>query len=147
MRRTERRTARLLAAAAFAGPVLLVGACTGETQGPETGADVEDVTQADVSAANIGGKVTVSADVQTVLGPTAFVLAAPDDDGLLVLSAMKPTVEEGALVQVTGTVRQFNLNQFATEYGLEDEPSFEPYATEAFIEATKVSKTVPQEED
>lgn len=148
MTSTERRGTRLLAAAVLAGSGLLVGACAGgETAGQETGVDVEDVTQAEISAADIGSQVTVSADVETVRSPTSFVLEAPDADGLLVLAAKKPSVKEGALIQVTGTVREFAFDEFADEYGLEDGEVYQPYATEAFIEATKVSKTVQQEED
>lgn len=170
-RATRLAAVSLLSAAAFG-----LTACG--TAGPETGADVEDVQEGEVvettgpaedvaaepyvgpydtafydeAVTYAGEEVTLSAEVNTVLSPTAFTIAGTDDttvSPLLVISGEQMTdLEEGQAVQVTGIVHEaFDLPQVEEEMAEElDDDLFADYDGQPYIEATDVSTDVPAEE-
>lgn len=142
-----------------------LSACEQETAGPEEGTDIQDIQEdtegepapedetLDEQAFDedaffedpepfIGQQVTVSAEVTEVLTPeTAFRLTGDDVGGspLLVVRANQQTaVEEGQIVQVTGTVREFDRETLESEFGL-DLADDEFADDRAYIEATDVT--------
>jgi hypothetical protein len=125
-----------------------LAACGDDSAGPETGADVEDITEEEAYFADdqfLGETVTVSAEVTQVLSPTSFELAGEDrgDESLLVTSAAEvQDLREGEVVQVTGEVSKFVYVDDADEYGLADAGLYEPYESEEFLAASNVDKTV-----
>lgn len=138
------RASWLVAAVAAAALPVSVAAC--DSAGPEKGVDVDDVTDGKFfqSGKYVGRTVTVSADVKNVHTPTSFELdtAQWGDDSLLVVSG-SPQRELSAndTVKVTGTVREFNYDQYVTEYGLaQDETLYEPYDNEQFLVARNVDR-------
>lgn len=129
-----------------------VAACDEDSAGPETGADVEDVTEDDNyfgTDEHLGETVTVSAEVTDVISPTSFELAGDDwgDESLLVTSATEvQNLNEGDVVQVTGEVGQFIYGDYSEEYGLADVGMYEPYEEEEFLAATSVDTSVGNDE-
>lgn len=123
-------------------------ACSDTTEGPEIGADVEDVTEGPLEGREIfeeadtfiGQEVTVSAEVNEVLGPEAFVMAGGDVPDLLVIGATGTTpVEEGDVVKVTGEVIEFVVLDIEEEFGLDlDDELFVDYEDEHAIVASSV---------
>lgn len=77
-----------------------VVACGDDTAGPETGTDVEGVTEDDYFGTDrlVGQEVTVSAEVTEVFGGKAFEPGGENygDDSLLVLSGKDAQDVEGA---------------------------------------------------
>lgn len=144
---------RLVGAVLAIGAVLLAGACGGDTAGPETGVDVEDITdedadfgEGDIVLGAVGETVTISAEIADVLSPSSFTLEAPGlENELLVLSAAPAEVSEGDAVQVTGTVRRFAFAEFTEDFELGDRDLYEPFENQRFIQATNVDQRVPQE--
>lgn len=118
-----------------------------ETAGPESGTDVEDITEDQYFTDDqfVGEEVTVSAEVEEVLNEQSFVLDGGDwgDESLLVVSADKAqSLQEDDVVQVTGTVREFVYDDYADEYGLVADPGvYDDYDEEEFLEATAVDTT------
>jgi hypothetical protein len=172
--RKRSRTLRAAAVGVAAASTLLLGACGNDTAGPETGADVGDVQQepgvadpgveepgagvdpgafdADFSDVNsyVGKQVTVSADVNDVISPTAFTIAGTENtavDELLVLHrAGAPNVTEDSAVTVTGTVRQgFSIADAEAFVGTDlNDNLFTDWNGEHYIEASKIDLTVPE---
>lgn len=152
--RSARHFVALISALVLA---LVVAACGGETAGPEEGADVEDIQQDEAEvpeeqafdqraffedpASFVGQQVTVSAEVTEVISDSAFRLTG-DDVGatpLLVMRANQQTaVEEGQVVEVTGTVREFDLQTVEDEFGV-DLADEEFVNDRVYIEATNVT--------
>ncbi|SFQ73073.1 hypothetical protein SAMN05421810_11537 [Amycolatopsis arida] len=137
----RRGTAAVLAAL----PLVLAG-CDEDSAGPETGADVEDVTEDDYFGTNeyVGETVTVSAAVTDVINPRAYVLGgqAYGDESLLVLYAEgNQDVREGTTVRATGTVRQFRHADYVEPYGLVDEGRVAGFADEEFLVADRIQIT------
>jgi hypothetical protein len=134
--------------AAGAAVLLSLSACgDDETAGPETGADVGDVVEEDGSFKvdeYKGQTVTVSAEIEDMLSPKSFVLSGGQqgDDRLLVLTEQPTDLDEGEVVQVTGTVETFTYDHFADRYGLTEPAVYQPYGDEEFIAASKVDKSV-----
>lgn len=144
---TSRSRWAALAAAALL-PLSATACGDDDTAGPETGTDVQDITEEDQYFADgdefVGETVTVSAEVSEVLGSKSFVVNGDDwgDDSLLVLSAEEATsLQEDDVVRVTGTVREFTYDTYANDYGLVDPGLYEVYGTEKFIEASAVDQT------
>lgn len=165
MRTRDRRTARMLAAgmAAVAG----IGLAGCGSEGPESGTDVEDVTDGEVvesSAAATedagamalayegdynqdfyddvttytGQEVTLSAEVSETISPDAFAIAGAVDPLLIVESQEIPPLDDGQVVQVTGTVQEgFDVVSVEEELGvdLEDE-AFADFEGDPYIMAT-----------
>ncbi len=87
----------------------------------------------------VGQTVTVSGEVQAVVGPRAFTLGdegflfGEGREGLLIVGAQRraPTAgrpfdeifRQGELVRVTGAVRRYNLAEFEREFGFDLEDS------------------------
>ncbi|KLU10248.1 MULTISPECIES: hypothetical protein [unclassified Kocuria] len=159
------RTTRTLAAGLFAVAGLGLAGCGSE--GPETGTDVEDVTDGEVvesSAAATedagamalayegdynqdfydevttytGQQVTLSAEVSETISPDAFAIAGAVDPLLIVEEQEIPPLDDGQVVQVTGTVQEgFDVAGVEQELGvdLEDE-AFTEFEGEPYIMAT-----------
>ncbi|PRX43699.1 hypothetical protein B0I33_114160 [Prauserella shujinwangii] len=146
----RRRLAGTAAAGLLAAAPFALTACGGESAGPEQGADVGDVAGDDWFGDNeyVGRQVTLSATVDEVVGPRSFVLGAQDygDDSVLVLAQRDaPDVQEGNVVQVTGTVREFDYQNYEADYALGAADLYEPYGGEEFLVAQNIDKSVPQE--
>ncbi len=119
----------------------------------EPGAGVDpgafDTDFSDVNS-YVGKQVTVSADVNEILSPTAFTIAGTENtpvDELLVLHpAEAPDVTEDSAVAVTGTVRQgFSIADAEAFVGTDlDDNLFTDWTGEHYIEASKIDLTVPE---
>lgn len=165
MRTRDRRTARMLAAGVAAVAGIGLSGCG--TEGSEAGTDVEDVTDGEVvesSAAATedagamamayegdynqdfydevttytGQQVTLSAEVSETISPDAFAIAGAADPLLIVESQEIPPLDDGQVVQVTGTVQEgFDVVSVEEELGvdLEDE-AFTDFEGEPYIMAT-----------
>ena len=98
----------------------------------------------------VGQQVTVSADVNDVISPTAFTIAGTENttvDELLVLHAQGgPTVTPDSAVQVTGPVRQgFSIPQAEQFVGVDlDDGLFTDWEGQNYIEASSVDTTVTE---
>ncbi|WP_337061066.1 hypothetical protein [Kineococcus sp. G2] len=168
-----RPTARTAAAGIVAFAAFGVAGCS-ETAGEEEGTSVEDVQEADEEALEgeaavtpyegaydgtfyddvntyVGQEVTVSAEVDSVVSPNAFVIAGTEDttvDPMLVVGATEVSgLSEGTLVEVTGTVHEaFDLPQVEEDTGVDFEDDlFNDYDAEPYIVATTVE--VPEQGD
>jgi hypothetical protein len=127
----QARARRVTGAVVAAGLGLgVLAGCGNDTAGPETGASVEDVQEepaaeepldeepaagaqevgADEARSFVGQTVTVSADVNEILGPQAFTIAGTentDAEPLLVIANQPDQlVQPDSALAVTGTVRQ-----------------------------------------
>ena len=115
---------------------------------------------ADEAQSFVGQQVTVSATISEVVSPAAFRIGGEDFGGqsLLVLSAPaadftdlgleldQELVDSEAVVQVTGTVRQFDIAEFEEEFGVDyDDAVFEPFEGENVIVADRVVTLTGQE--
>lgn len=125
MRRSS--TARGLSAALLAA-TLLLGACAQEPLEPEEDATAEATPEKNVFAEPdefVGQEVRIRGRVESVVSPRMFNLEEPGETGnrLQVFSAGQTPVDEGQVVRVTGTVREFELAAFEQELqvDLEDE--------------------------
>ncbi|MGW0497749.1 hypothetical protein ACWD0Z_20700 [Streptomyces sp. NPDC003007] len=143
---TGHRRAMPLLAALLLGGAILSGCGNGDTEGPEKGADVQDVQETslwrDVHRW-VGKEVTVSADVNEVLNRHSFTLAGvpeSDVDELLVVSADTTDVEEGETVQVTGTVKAgFNAEAVKKDLGVNwNDPLYKDWVDEHYLVASDV---------
>lgn len=125
---------------------LVLGACDTDTDAgaaedevaEEASPEVEDI--ADDYFGNdeyLGETVTISAEVTNVITGTSFVVAGEGygDESLLVISTTPmPNVQEGQTESFTGTVQQFNYDEYAGDYGLDaDEGEYESYGEEEFL--------------
>jgi hypothetical protein len=121
---------------------------TPTTGDPFTGAYDQDFY--DERETYVGQEVTLSAEVNDVLDDDAFVIAGTADttvDPLLVLYNMDEIdVEEGQVVEVTGTVQEaFDLPTIEdeTQKDLEDD-LYQDYDQQPYLEATDV-RLIPDE--
>lgn len=153
----------------FAVSALGLTACGGDdTAGPETGTDVEDIQEEDVAAGPYDGvydsafyediesyegeEVTVSADVNEIISSTSFTIAGTEDtdvESLLVVSATEVSgLEPDLTVAVTGTVQKaFDLPTVEEDLGVDlDDPLYEAYDQEPYIEATMIDTSVPADQ-
>ena len=150
--RNRRTLCRNGAAAVAASAALVLGGCGG-TAGPETGTDVEDVQEEPAAgvfedfseAQNFAGQqVTVSAEVDEIIGPNAFTIADDAGEQLLVVSGGTRQLNRDTPVQVTGTVRRaFNLaeaEQFAS--GDFNDAAYTDFSGEPYIQASNIDTTV-----
>ena len=153
-------------AIALAAPL---AACSDDSAGPESGADVEDVAEdgaaeeepldeeepAAEGAADslLGQKVTVSAEIEEVVAPGAIRVG---DEGLLVLSAgpsfsdmgfevSEGLVEDDVIVQVTGTVAELAFPDIEDEFGFDwDDETLSEFEGENVLVASQID-TLPGE--
>lgn len=174
--RDRRPTARTAAAALAAVAGLGLAGCS--TEGPETGADVEDITEGEVLESSpapqgdattgeafvgdydqgfsderetyVGQQVTLSAEVSDVIGDDALVIAGTVEntvDPLLVLYDMDQVdVEEGQVVEVTGTVQQSFDRSTLDDQAQEDltDEVYQDHEQRPYVEATTV-RLLPEE--
>lgn len=170
--RTTSRTRRLAGAvvAAGIGTGVLVGC--GGTAGPETGASVDEIQEeaeavdpgvgmepdvgADAGTADdvnryVGQQVTVSAEVNEIVSPSAFTIAGTAGSGgadelLIVANQPGTLVEEESVVAVTGTVREgFDIAAVEAEYGFDDDDAlYSTFAGQLYIVADSIDPTVAE---
>lgn len=168
MRTRDRRSTRAMAAGIVAVAGLGLAGCN--TEGPEEGTDVEDVSEGEVlesspapdnnptagdtfignydqdfydeSETYAGQEVTLSAEVTETLSTDTFVIAGASGtavDPLLIVEEQEiPPLDDGQVVQVTGTVQEgFDVAGVEQELGvdLEDE-AFTEFEGEPYIMAT-----------
>jgi hypothetical protein len=152
-----------------AASTLGLTACSEDTAGPETGTDVGDIQGEGGEARGphdgeydidfyedlesyADQEVTVSADVNEVVSPTAFTIAGTDDttvEELLILGAEDTTVLEPEMtVAVTGTVHpEFVIEDVEQDLGVDlDDALFEVWFQEPYIVAESVDTSVPRDE-
>lgn len=136
--------------AAFATTGL--AACQDETSGPESGVSVREIqrgTGKESDQRYVGREVTVSADVNRVLGPHAFVIAGTESgvEPLLVVHPArlgKGQLNESSPVKVTGTVRS-GFDRANVERALEfefDRDVFNDYRGAPYIAATSIETSL-----
>lgn len=153
---------------AFAAPLAVVAAiglaaCDDDSAGPEQATDVEDVAEADPDendpgAELLGQAVTVSGEISEIVDQGAFRIGGDDLGGeaVTVVSPMggfgdmgvditEEMVANDTVLQVTGTVRQFNVAELEDEFGVDyDDERYEDVEGEAVIVADQVV-TLPGE--
>lgn len=147
---TKHNRASMLIATAGTALLALTGAVAcSDSEGPDEGADVEDITDDYFDNEEyVGQTVTVSAEVTDVIGPQSFELAGNDwgDESLLVTSADNADVQQGNVVEVTGEVAEaFVYDTYAADYALGDPGLYITYNEEKFLIADSINKDVPQE--
>lgn len=123
----------------------LLPACN-PSSSPETGTTVGEV--ANVASANLVGKtVTVSGEVEEIVGPKAFTIEGErlfNDPELLVLNTTSSPVIEDVLVQVTGTVREFVVSEIEKEFDVDLDQEVEvEFRGKPVLIATAVTLTPP----
>ncbi|WP_432534545.1 hypothetical protein [Kineococcus arenarius] len=170
-----RPTARTAAAGVVCFAALGLTAC-GDTAGEEEGTTVEDIQEADDEALQgeaattpyagaydgtfyddvntyVGQEVTVSAEIDSIVSPQAFIIAGTADttvDPMLVVGATEVTgLTEGAVVEVTGTVHEaLDLPQVEEDTGVDfQDDLFNDYDAEPYIMATSVTVVEQDEGD
>lgn len=103
----------------------------------------------------VGQEVVVSGTVSSIVGDNAFTIGADDigGEGLLVVSAtsigQQELVEQGAVVQVTGTVaEQFSADTVANDLGIEweDPEAFAGFEGQNYLNAESVSEATEMTE-
>lgn len=152
------RKTPVVAPLVLAASVVLVG-CSDDSAGPEQGADVEDVAEADPTENDqegpdlLGQTVTVSGEATEVVDPSAFVIGgdALGGDGALVLSSTgtfedfgtpvsQDTVGSDTVLQVTGTVQELVVVDLEEEYGVDfDDEALEEWEGDAVIVADQIA--------
>ncbi len=146
-----------LMALSFTLFVLLVGslstACADETIATDTGGETAGVEGEIVDetekffedpAALVGEEITVTVIVDEVVDPNAFRIAQRDPGGerFLVIHDGEVSPPEHSVVEVTGTVSEFNMAQVENDLGIDlDEETFELYEGEYGIVADLVDVT------
>ncbi|WP_424346989.1 hypothetical protein [Kocuria sp. CH-021] len=160
----------MMAAGIFAVAGLGLAGCN--TEGPEEGTDVEDVSEGEVlesspapqetdrevgagyvgpydqafydeSETYAGQEVTVSAEVTETLSTDTFVIAGAEEtavDPLLIVEEQEiPPLDDGQVVEVTGTVAQdFDIAATEEELGIDlEDDLYADYVGEPYIMATR----------
>lgn len=147
--RNRRSLLRSSAAALTASAALVLGGCGG-TAGPETGVDVEDIQNdlptaggfEDFSGAQnfAGQQVTVSAEIDEIIGPNGFIIADDAGEPLLVIYDGTPQLTVDTPVKVTGTVKRafaiYEAEEFAS--GGFNDTAFSDFNGEPYIQASNV---------
>lgn len=115
-----------------------------ESAGPDVGVALNDIT--DDPSEYYGSTVTVSGEIDEVIGARVFTIGGDD---LLVLSAdplPRPAVRPAGaspnddnIVQVTGLVREFDVDDFGQWIDAEDVDLFTPYRDRPVIVARSIS--------
>jgi hypothetical protein len=146
---TIARAPRWLAVLVLALLPLSLAACVGDSAGPETNAEVQDVTDNEnifTDEEYIGQKVAVTAEVTDVIGPKSFAIGGRDygEDSLLVLTQKGTAdVQKGEMAHITGTVERFTFADYADVYGLDDERDFEAYHDKQILIAESIRLSTP----
>lgn len=92
------------------------------------------------------GKTITLDDVTVidVLTPRSFVIDAGawgDDSVLMLFVRDVDEVQEGSIIQITGTVKRFTYGGYAGQYDLAEAEAYESYAEEEFLVATTIATT------
>ena len=136
----RRRSTRLAMVAAVAlVPVLT--ACGEDEEAVNTGA-VEEPAQDELEELALGETVTVNGEVSEVIGANAFTIGGEEigDNPILVVSAQVPTLAEGDVVAVAGTVVEFQVLGFEEDLDLDlIDNEFEDFDGDPAIQATSVT--------
>ncbi|MCF6525226.1 hypothetical protein [Streptomyces sp. JJ36] len=141
-----RRGALVCAAGLLAATTALAG-CGDDTSGAETGWDVNEVQRAfeEGEAQSVTGEtVTLSADVDEVLSPSAFVLGGADKPFLVVEKDLPPP-DEGDGVRVTGTVHEFEFAQVQERLDAQlSRPLYERFEGMPYLMAEKIEEDIEE---
>lgn len=95
----------------------------------------------DDPASVVGEEVTVGAEVAEVVDPNGFRIQARDPSGerFLVVHDGTASLAQGDMVEVTGTVMEFNMSQVENEMGLDlEKDRYEVYEGEYGITADTI---------
>ena len=129
--------------------LLLLGACRSEE--PNVGVTIEDLD--DDPSAYVGETVTISGEVETTYGLTSFTIG-DDNIGSEVLIVVPPgaeiaggaAAEEEAVVQVTGTVREYVVTDIESDLSIDLEPEVEiEYEGSRPAVIAEVIRIIPEE--
>jgi hypothetical protein len=128
-----------------AGTVLAAGLGLGVLAGcgtDENGVGGQPVATAEPSPF-VGLTLTVSSEVERVLGPRAFTLGGGQGELLVIAQEPGVTVNQATSVTVTGTVREgFDLPRVESEFGFDyDDAQFTEFDGEPYLVATAVDPT------
>lgn len=140
MNDVRRRSGRLAVVAAVA-LVPVLAAC-GEDEVPADTGAVEEPAQDELAELALGETVTVNGEVSEVIGPNAFTVGGEEigENPILVVGAQVPTLEEGAEVQVAGTVVEFQVLGSEEDLDLDlVDNEFEDFDGDPAIQATSVT--------
>ena len=140
MNDVRRRSGRLAVLAAVA-LVPVLAAC-GEDEVPADTGAVEEPAQDELEELALGETVTVNGEVSEVIGPNAFTVGGEEigDNPILVVGAQVPALEEGAEVQVAGTVVEFQVLGYEEDLDLDlVDNEFEDFDGDPAVQATSVT--------
>lgn len=140
MNDVRRRSGRLAVVAAVA-LVPVLAAC-GEDEVPADTGAVEEPAQDELEELALGETVTVNGEVSEVIGPNAFTVGGEEigDNPILVVGAQVPALEEGAEVEVAGTVVEFQVLGYEEDLDLDlVDNEFEDFDGDPAIQATSVT--------
>lgn len=140
MNDVRRRSGRLAVVAAVA-LVPVLAAC-GEDEVPADTGAVEEPAQDELEELALGETVTVNGEVSEVIGPNAFTVGGEEigDNPILVVGAQVPELEEGAEVEVAGTVVEFQVLGYEEDLDLDlVDNEFEDFDGDPAIQATSVT--------
>lgn len=133
-------TGQAIALALFAA---VLPACT-PSPGPKAGTTISEVAN-EPNADLIGKTVTVSGEVEKIIGSKAFTIEGDrlfNDPEVLVVSATETPIIKDILVQVTGTVRQFFVSEIESKFDLDLPQEFEvEFRNKPVLIATAVALT------
>ncbi|MCZ2839536.1 hypothetical protein [Modestobacter sp. VKM Ac-2985] len=116
---------------------------------PYTG-EYDEEFRADVDV-YAGTEVTVSAQVEDVLGPHSFSIVGPDDSSveplLVVVPDEVPGLEPGLLVTVAATAaNEFDLAEIETQLGIDlEDAQYEEWEDQPFLLATIVEESAAEQ--
>lgn len=140
MNDVRRRSGRLAVVAAVA-LVPVLAAC-GEDEVPADTGAVEEPAQDELAELALGETVTVNGEVSEIIWPNAFTVGGEEigENPILVVGAQVPTLEEGAEVQVAGTVVEFQVLGSEEDLDLDlVDNEFEDFDGDPAIQATSVT--------
>lgn len=137
-------------ATALLGVTLL--ACGDDSGGPETGLDIREVHEAfdrgDARSVT-GEKATFSGYVKDVISPWAFTIGGDefsDVEPLLVVEKDLRAPDQDQLVQVTGTVHEFDLREVQNDLDVDfAESLYEKFQDGPYVRAERIDENVPED--
>lgn len=136
MSRTLKKMIGLPTAAVFAS-ALLIG-CAEETP-------VQEAEEGSVAAeaAILGETVTMQNEVTEIVGPNVFTVGE-EDTPVVGVDASAQDIQEGDMVQVTGTVRQIVETDLETEWGIDFDDDEVSYLVERELDLGVVADEVQE---
>lgn len=131
-------------AALFGAAAVLLGlsACGGDSEsGEKSGLDIAEIQGAFESgdAGSVTGqKATLTAEVEELISPSAFVVA-DDAEPLLVIAKDMRIPDEGDQVRISGTVHEFDFGQVHERLGVDmAKPLFDEHQGEPYLWADRI---------